>query len=114
MSSFLESDRSERGQAFPASYKPELLAFFRNYLNDPVAVRDAAMAEPVMRTVGGQQRYLSCLKFNARDPEGNYRGLKVSGVVYRDGRLDRVLDDLGDLCTDASYAPFPELEKMSR
>ncbi len=56
MSSILESGPGERGQAFPASYKPELLAFFRNYLNDPVAVREAVMAEPALRSVGGRVR----------------------------------------------------------
>ncbi len=114
LGSVLEGDRVERGQSFPASYKTELLAFFRNYLTDPVAVHDAAMAEPVQRTIGGKQLFLSCLKFNPRESDGGYRGIRVRGVVYRDGRLDKVVEELGDLCADATYAPFPELEAMSR
>ena len=114
MSSILESDTGDRAQPFPASYKTELLAFFRNYLNDPVAVRDAAMAEPVQRLVGGQSRFLSCLRFNPRESDGSYRGIRVRGVVYQNGRLDRVVEDLGDLCAGATYVAFPELQTMTR
>ena len=113
-SSILESDPGERGQPFPSSYKSELLAFFRSYLKDPVAVRDAAMAEPVQRNVGGQPRFVSCLKLNARESDGTYRGVQVRGVLFNKGRLDRVIEDLGDICAGATYAPFPELEKLSR
>ena len=39
---------------YPDNYRPELLAFMRTYLNDPVGVRNAEVAEPVQRTVGGR------------------------------------------------------------
>ena len=110
----LESDSGERSQPFPSSYKSELLAFFRSYLKDPVAVHEAAMAEPVLRNVDGQPRFVSCLKFNPRESDGSYRGVQIRGVIYNDGRLDRVLDDLGDACAGATYAAFPELQAMSR
>lgn len=114
MSSILESDRADRGQPFPASYKPELLAFLRTYLKDPVGVRDAVMAEPVQRTVNGQPRFVSCLKYNAREGDGSYRGIRERAVLYIDGRLDRMVDDTGDLCVGAVYAPFPELQALTR
>lgn len=114
LSSILESDSGERDQTFPSSYKSELLAFFRSYLKDPVAVREAAMAEPMLRNVGGQPHFVSCLKFNPRESDGSYRGVQIRGVIYNNGRLDRVLDDLGDVCASATYAAFPELQTMSR
>ena len=86
----------------------------KTYLNNPVGVRDAAMAEPVQRTVGGRLRYVSCLRFAARDTDGGYREARERAVLYVDGRLDRVIENAGEICAGAVYAPFPELEKMTR
>jgi hypothetical protein len=86
----------------------------RTYLNNPVGVRDAVMAEPVQRTVGGRLRYVSCLRFSARDSDGNYREQRERAILYVDGRLDRVIENAGDPCAGAVYAPFPDLEKMVR
>jgi hypothetical protein len=35
-------------------------------------------------------------------------------VLFRDGRLDRLVDNAKEQCKDAAYQPFPELEHMSR
>ena len=67
-------DRGIASQPYPANYKPELLAFMKTYLNNPVGVKEAAIAEPVQRTVGGRLRYVVCLRYNAKDSDGNYRG----------------------------------------
>jgi hypothetical protein len=86
-SSSFASDRNGANQPLPTDYHPQLLAFMRTYLNDPVGVHDAAMAEPVERTVGGRQRYVSCLRFSPRESDGSYRGVREPAVVYVDGRL---------------------------
>ena len=107
----------ERGgaeQPYPASYRAELLAFMKTYLNNPVGVHDAAMADPVQRTVGGRLRYVSCLRFSPRESDGSYREPRERAVIYVDGRLDRVAENASDACAGAVYAPFPELEKMTR
>ena len=113
-STVLDSAPSERGQPYPVSFKPELLAFFRSYLKDPVAVRGAELADPALRPVAGQPRYVACLKFNARETDGSYRGGRERAVLFIDGRLDRVIEESSDLCAGAAYAPFPDLEKMTR
>ncbi len=107
-------DRDNAVQPFPANYRVELLAFLRTYLNNPVGVHDAVMAEPVQRTVGGRQRYVSCLRFSAQDTDGSYREPRERAVVYVDGRLDHIVDKAADVCAGAVYAPFPELEKLTR
>ena len=107
-------DRGYSNQPYPNNYKGEILAFMRTYLNNPVGVRDALMAEPVQRTVGGRLRYVSCLRYTARESDGSYREPRERAVVYVDARLDRVLDNPGDACAGAAYAAFPELEKLSR
>lgn len=108
------SDRGGAEQPYPNNYRPELLAFMKTYLNNPVGVRDAVVAEPVQRTVGGRQRYVSCLRYSARDSDGNYGSVRERAVVYVDGRLDHVAEKAAETCAGAAYAPFPELEKLTR
>jgi hypothetical protein len=107
-------DRGVSNQPFPNNYKSEILSFMRTYLNNPVGVRDAAMAEPVQRVIGGRLRYVSCLRFSARDSDGNYREPRDRAILYVDGRLDRILENASDPCAGAVYAAFPDLEKMTR
>ncbi|MDH6690928.1 hypothetical protein ABIF38_005654 [Bradyrhizobium japonicum] len=107
-------DRGVANQPFPDRYRDQILAFMRTYLNNPVGVREAAIAEPAQRTVGGRLRYVVCLRYSAKDTDGNYRPARERGVLFVDGRLDRILDNPAEPCAGASYAAFPELEKMSR
>jgi len=107
-------DRGVANQPYPDHYRAELLAFMKTYLNNPVGVHDAAMAEPVQRTVGGRLRFVTCLRFTPRESDGSYRELRERAVLYVDGRLDRVIENASDTCAGAVYAPFPELEKMTR
>jgi hypothetical protein len=101
-------------QPFPDNYRSELLAFMRTYLNNPVGVHDAAMAEPVQRTVGGRVRYVSCLRFIPRESDGSYGNPRERAVLYVNGRLDRLVENASDICSGAVYAPFPDLEKLTR
>jgi hypothetical protein len=101
-------------QPFPDNYRPELLAFMRTYLNNPVGVHGAVMADPVQRTVGGRMRYVSCLRFAPRESDGGYREPRERAILYVNGRLDRVAENAGELCAGVVYAPFPELEKLTR
>ena len=107
-------DRGVAEQPYPNNYRAELLAFMRTYLNNPVDVHDAAMAEPVQRTVGGRLRYVSCLRFTPRESDGSYREVRERAILYVDGRLDRVAENATEACAGAVYAPFPDLEKLTR
>ncbi len=107
-------DRGYSNQPYPNNYRNEILAFMRTYLNNPVGVRDAAMAEPVQRTIGGRLRYVTCLRYATRESDGRYRDPRDRAVVYVDARLDRLLENPGDACAGATYAAFPELEKLVR
>jgi hypothetical protein len=110
----LFSDSKDTPQSFPTNYRSELLAFMKTYLNNPVGVRDAAVAEPVMRDVNGKMRYISCLRYSARESDGSYREPRERAVLFVNGRLDRMIEKSGDLCTGAALGPFPDLEKMAR
>lgn len=107
-------DRGISSQPFPNNYRAEILAFLKTYLNNPVGVRDAVIAEPVQRTVGGRLRYVVCLRFSPRESDGSYRESRERGVLFVDGRLDRILENATEPCAGAVYAPFVELGKLTR
>lgn len=108
-------DRSdEAANVFPAGYKADLLAFLRTYLNDPTNVREAAVSEPVLRPLGADTRYVACLRYNARDTVGKYSGARDRLAVYHRGRFDRLIENAREQCKDATYMPFPELERLTR
>ena len=110
---FME-DSGGAAPRYPDNYRPELLAFMRTYLNNPVGVRNAEMAEPVQRTLGGRVRYVSCLRFYPRESDGTYHEMRERAVMYVNGRLDRLVENASEICAGAVYAPFPEMEKMQR
>jgi hypothetical protein len=97
-----------------ATYKADIVAFMRTYLNDPTGVRDAFVSEPALRTLESVDRYTVCLRYTARKGGGQYAASKDSLVLFRNGRLDRVIDNAREACKDATYQPFPELERLSR
>ena len=107
-------DRGVSSQPFPKNYRAEVQSFLRTYLNNPVGVRDAVMAEPVERVIGGRQRYVACVRFSARESDGGYREPRERAILFVDGRLDRIVENAAEPCAGLAYAPFPELEKMTR
>jgi hypothetical protein len=98
----------------PADYKRDILSAMHAYLNDPTGIRDAEIAEPALKTVGSFQRYVVCLRFNAKKRGNEYAGVKEIAAVFLVGRFDRFVDKVQEQCAGATYAPFPELQKLSR
>ena len=107
-------DAAVSGQPLPDNYRADAVAIMRSYLNNPVRVREASMAEPVLREVGGRPFYVGCLHYTPRETDGSYRAMRERAVVYVNGRPDRVIERTAELCAGAVYAAFPELEKMTR
>ncbi len=54
-----------------------------------------------------------CLRYNAR-VDDSYSGAKTHAVLFVDGRLDRMIENVGDICAGATYAAFPEMEQLTR
>ena len=107
-------DRGVSDQPYPKNYRTEVMAFMHTYLNNPVGVHDAVLAEPVQRTIGGRLRYITCLRFAPRESDGSYGQGRERAIVYVDGRLDRIVENASEPCAGAVYVAFPELEKMTR
>jgi hypothetical protein len=107
-------DRGVSDQPYPKNYRTEVVAFMHTYLNNPVGVHDAVLAEPVQRTIGGRLRYITCLRFAPRESDGSSGQGRERAIVYVDGRLDRIVENASEPCAGAAYVAFPELEKMTR
>src|SRR6478609_10023914 len=101
----------------PQRYRQDLLAFLRTYLNDPSHVRSAAVSQPQLKYIGPGDRYVACVRYNARNSDGKYLGSKDGAAIYVAGRLDRFIDtskDVRELCKEVAFLPFPGLERLTR
>ena len=116
----------EEINVYPANYKADIVGAMHAYLNDPTKIRDAAVSEPVVKSVGmsgaaesmglvtKRSRYVACVRFNAKKSNGDYAGVKENAALFLAGRLDQFAPAPKDMCKDAVFQPFPELEKLSR
>ncbi|WP_409188205.1 hypothetical protein [Bradyrhizobium sp. RDM4] len=112
--SLMEGTQAGGPQPFPDNFRGDTLALMRAYLNNPVGVREAGLAEPVLREIGGRQFYVSCLHFTPREADASYKAMRERAAIFVNGRGDRVTDRTTEFCAGAVYTPFPELEKMAR
>ena len=123
----LREERETRVNVYPDSYRTDLLAALHTYVSDPTHIRDAYVSDPAIRPIGAQNRYAACVRFNARNSDGRYTGSKDVLAVFVAGRFDQFVDSsLGpagqssqaspvkELCSQADYKRFPELEAMAR
>ena len=109
--------RWEAQNIFPATYKNDLLAFLRTYLNDPEQVRSAQVSQPLRKTVGPGERFIVCVRYRERKAGGVYAPAKDGYATYVSAKLDRFFDapsDVKGMCKDVPLAPFPELENLKR
>jgi hypothetical protein len=126
----------ERANIYPENYKNELIGFLHSYINDPTQVHQAVVSQPALRLVnaapdvnnpldrigrsmgrGGSsslERYIVCVRFNAKDRDGRYTGLKQGMAIYTGGRFERFQEQRQGPCDQAKYEPFPELETLGR
>ena len=98
----------------PVNYKPEILAMLRVYLNDPTQIRDAGISEPMLQAVDSRNRYVVCVRLNARNSDGQYAGPKEYAAVFLAGRLDQMIAAKPEQCGTAEYQPFPEAQTLAR
>lgn len=98
---------------FPDRYRAEIISYQRTYLNDPTGIRSAAVTQPAIRKVGSVERYVVCVRFNAKAAGGTYSGVRDHIAIFLAGKLDQMVATREE-CKDAAYEPFPELERLTR
>jgi len=97
---------------FPAKYRTDVAAFMRTYLNNPTKVKDAYIAQPVLRPVDGVPHYVTCVRYNPRDSANRYEGEQTNFVMFLGGRITQFLPGVPETCTGLSYQRYPEIESM--
>lgn len=109
---YLGKPKEPEPNIVPVNYKQDILDTLRQTLDDPTNVRDAAISEPALVTIGREQRFASCVRSNSRDTAKQYTGVKVRIAIFFAGRLNQLVEAGKDQCVNAAYKPFPELEKV--
>jgi hypothetical protein len=103
----------EAQNVYPQGYRSEILAYMRTYLNEPGNVRDAFISEPELKPMGLGNRYVSCVRYGPKRPSADNAASKDHIAVFVGGKLD-AFRDAKDGCSSVAYAPFPELERLTR
>lgn len=102
---------AEDPNIFPKDYQKELFTTLTNQLDDPTNIREAGITEPALRQAGKEQRYVVCVRYNARNGARHYMGPKERVAYFYGGRLNQFVDADQGQCAGAAYKPWPELEK---
>jgi hypothetical protein len=98
---------------YPTDYRGKIVTQLRLQLLDPSGIRDAFIAEPVLKPRGAITRYIACMRFDAKDGRGGpYKGSKEYAAFFYAGQLTQVIDATREMCDNSVYQPFPELEKL--
>ena len=102
----------ENPNVFPADYKNEILTTMTNTLDDPTNIRSASITDPFVRSAGKEERYVVCLRFDARNLNRNYTGIQDRIAYFYGGHINQLVEATKEQCGNAAYKPFPELEKL--
>src|SRR5277367_6982019 len=88
------SGEDEGVNAYPTNYKTDILAAMHAYLNDPTAIRDASISEPVLKSASltMSSRYMLCLRFNPKKTATVYEGMREVAAVFVGGRFDQFIE----------------------
>ena len=95
---------------FPKDYKTEVVNFLRSSLT--TRVKDAFIAEPVLKTLDKVPQYITCVRYTLRDDKNQSIGNETKLAVFLGGRLMQFLPEDPKLCAGLNYQRFPEIETM--
>jgi len=100
----------------PANYKSQLQTEMHRRLVDPVGVRDAFVSQPALRQSGGVERYVSCMRYTAKDENGQYATPVERAAYFYNGVVTQIVDQDAskEICRGVAYEPWPELTRMCR
>ena len=101
-----------QGNPFPTKYKPEIAGFIRLNTSNPTKIKDAYIAEPVLKTVDKSELYISCVRYNPRDSENRYEGNQTRLAIFLGGGLNQFLPENPELCSNLKYQRYPEIESL--
>lgn len=96
---------------FPANYKTEIIIFMRESLT--TRVRDAYIAQPVLRPMDKVPQYITCIRYSPLDSKNQPVGSETKLAIFLGGRLMQYLPGDPQVCAGLTYQRFPELESLA-
>ena len=79
----------------------------RTYLSNPTKVKDAYVAEPVLRPVAGTTHYITCVRYNPRDGANQYLGNQTNLGIFLGGELTQFLPADPQMCARLGLSALP-------
>lgn len=95
---------------FPANYKTEIIEFLRVSLT--TRVRDAYVAQPVLRPMGKVQQYVTCVRYRPLDEKNQPADSETKLAIFLGGRLMQFIPGDPQVCGGLAYQRFPEMESL--
>jgi len=89
--------------AYPASYRGDLIAYVRIHPVDVLDARAAYVSAPAMKEYGPENRYFVCLQVEGAGWS------REKFVVFYKKQVNQFIDATNEQCDPAAYVPFPEL-----
>ncbi|HEX3504413.1 MAG TPA: hypothetical protein VHU22_13565 [Xanthobacteraceae bacterium] len=91
---------------YPQNYRKQVAVYLSQELSDRADFRGARISQAVLKQVGDSQHYVVCLQFNGHSQ------IKSKVAIYLSGDITQFIDSTPELCGDAAYTPFTELEQV--
>jgi hypothetical protein len=114
-SGFRASPKPQDPNVMPTDYKRQLQTELHRRMADPVGVRDAFISTPALHETAGVERYISCMRYTAKDETGAYAPPRERVAYFYHGQLTQIVDeDAPELCRRVPYQPWPELTRMCK
>lgn len=93
----------------PTGYRVAVAADLRSTLKDPASVRGAFISQPFVRQMGAGERWVVCIRLNAKNGFGGYSGQADELAVFADGRLVSISEATAGECREAPMTTFHEV-----
>jgi hypothetical protein len=91
----------------PTNYKRQIAVFLREHLTDRADFHGAQVAPPALKQVGPSQHYVVCMRFNGHGER------KDKVAIYLGSSVAQFIDAKPELCGDAVFQPFQDLEDIT-
>lgn len=104
-----EKPKEPEENIYPADYRDQVAGLVRRQTGSGT-VRDAYIAEPVVKAFLPTPRYVACVRFSTGGGAGpNKGGSKDYAAYFYAGKITQVVGATVEQCDKAAYMPFTEL-----
>src|ERR1041384_4445982 len=95
-------------------YKAEIVETLRALFskNNTTSVSNAVISDPVLQSMGGEQRYVACLRYTAHYADLSMATNTERVAYFYGGHVNQLIEATKEQCGKAIYKPFAELNAL--